>query len=149
MSIIDTIQTIKEQSLQQIKTLESLQDCDQLKSQLTGKKSPLSELISQIPSMPADDRPVLGKQLNQVKQELLEELKQRRSYLQTESLNDSMQNESTDPSLPSFQYQQGATHPLTLVTREICDILSRCGFSIKQGPDIETDFYNFEALNIP
>ena len=94
MSIIDTIQTIKNNRCNKLKP-RSLQDCDQLKSQLTGKKSPLSELISQIPSMPADDRPVLGKQLNQVKQELLEELKQRRSYLQTESLNDSMQNEST------------------------------------------------------
>ena len=143
------LEIIKQDSLTKIDKAKSVHELDQVKSVLLGKKSPLQDILKNIPSLAIEQRPLIGKQANIVKQNLADHiLKRRQSIIQSER-EDSISSDTTDVSLPNFGRSAGSYHPITLTTRRICNILARLGFSIKQGPNIETDFYNFEALNIP
>ena len=147
--MLDTLEQLKKDSIQQINAIGSIQELEQLKAHLLGKKSPLTDILKDIPSLPVEERPLVGKEANKVKDALSEQLSKAREALEQAALTASLNDSSVDVSLPAFKHRSGHAHPITLVTKEICSILARLGFSVKHGPDIESDFYNFEALNIP
>ena len=144
-----TLELLKNKSIDQIKSTTSLNELDQLKSRLLGKKSDLSQLLKDLPTLPVEDRPIMGKLANDIKQVISSAIKQQHTELHHAARKQALAHKSEDISLPTFGAPKGHHHPITLVTKQICSILTRCGFSIKQGPNIESDFYNFEALNIP
>ena len=143
------LELIKTESSKKIENTTSIQDLDQIKSFLLGKKSPIQDILKQIPTLPVEERPVVGQQANKIKTELAKLIQEKRLHILETEQNKQILNDKTDVTLPPFGTHQGHFHPITKTTRLICSILSRVGFSIKQGPNIETDFYNFEALNIP
>ncbi|MDC0036625.1 phenylalanine--tRNA ligase subunit alpha [bacterium] len=149
MSTQKTLESIKTKSLEKINVITSIADLDQLKSSLLGKKSDLIGIIKSIPSLPIEERPLIGKQANQLKVSLESHIHDKRQRLSEIQREKSLTEDDTDITLPSFSPHTGSYHPITHVTRRICSILGRMGFSVKHGPNIETDFYNFEALNIP
>ncbi len=146
--MIDILNSIKTDSISKINDIDSLHELDQLKSFLLGKKSPLMDVLKEIPNIPAQDRPIIGKQANQLKEDLTNCLNQKKQELINKERDHFLNNNQIDISLPTSGLPSGTYHPITTVTRLICSILNRYGYAIKQGPNIESDFNNFEALNI-
>ncbi len=124
-----------------------LPELEELRVAYMGRKGKLAELMSRLKDTAPEDRPAVGQKANEVKQALTELLEKRAKELET--LAESAQLASFDPTLPGRLPWQGSLHPITLVMNEICDVLERIGFEVASGPEVETDFHNFEALNFP
>ena len=146
--MLEKLDKLKVESKHKIKNCISLQELEQLKSHLLGKKSPLNDILKDIPSLPISERPIIGKSANLLKEELSAIFKEHQLHLSSLKRKQDLENQQIDNQLPTFGQPFGNEHPITKVTNILCGILKKCGFSIKQGPNIETDFYNFEALNI-
>ncbi len=130
--------------------VEEVEDPDELESirvTYLSRRGSLVQVLSELKDLPDEDRPEAGKTANRIKQrlqdryaEIQEELRQRRERARKEAF---------DPSLPGRAPATGTLHPVTLVSEEICSIFRGLGYDVVTGPEVETDFYNFEALNIP
>jgi len=111
-----------------------------------GRKGMVTRFLRNISQLPPEERPAAGKRANQVKKALEEEARQ---ALERITAQEDLAGAQLDVSLPGRPLNQGTLHPVTRITNEICDIFARLGFDVAEGPEIETDYYNFEALNIP
>ena len=141
------IELIKTEALE---ALSQVADAEQIKSlsvKYLGRKGLLTLFLRNISELPAEDRPEAGKQANIVKKEL--EAAFDAALNRAEARNRENPEDAIDVSLPGRPVTRGTLHPITHVTRQICGIFSRMGFDIAEGPEVETDYYNFEALNIP
>lgn len=128
--------------LKQVKTLAEL---DELQNEYLGRKrGAITALLKEIPSLAAEERSAAGKKINDLKAEIEIALEAKAAELEKPS-----SATDTDWSLPGNDYRLGATHPITLVRRKIEDIFRTMGYAIAEGPEIETDFHNFGALNFP
>ncbi len=114
-----------------------------------GKKGQLTSIMKEMGSLSAEDRPVLGAVANRVKDQVFQAFEQQLQILKSQAMNDRLVNEKIDVSLPGRRLNIGTKHPVTLVTEELIDIFSALGFCVAEGPEVEHDFYNFEALNLP
>ncbi len=114
---------------------------------ILGRKGRLAEIMARLPELPPADRPALGQTANRVKNQLAELFEAARGRL--ESAAQSAELAAFDPSLPGRMPWQGSLHPITQVMDELCGIFERLGYSIATGPQVENDFHNFEALNMP
>src|SRR5512133_3772264 len=119
-------------------------------SRLTGKQGSLGRLLSSIGKFPAEHRGAAGKEINLAKGRIAEQFAAARAKLeQTADKAAAAGAQTYDPTLPGPVVPRGSVHPVTAVQWEVEDILSRLGFVVVSGPEMETDYYNFEALNIP
>ena len=140
------IEQIKNKILQEIKEVTNQEDINALNTNYLGRKGILSQLLKDIPKMPIDKRPEMGKKLNETKKYLENLFKETLESLENANLS---KHEKTDVSLPGrLAFKMGVLHVISQITSEISHIFSKMGFEIAQGPEIELDFYNFEALNI-
>ncbi len=121
-------------------------DLDKIKIKYLGRKGLVAGLFSKMGNIPAVDRPAAGKSLNELKIELTEKLEQ---FQGNQTGQDSNQFTDLDYTLPGDPFPKGSIHPITQVMDEIKHIFRHLGFSVAYGPEIDTDFYNFEALNFP
>jgi phenylalanyl-tRNA synthetase alpha chain len=111
-----------------------------------GRKGIVTLFLRNIPSLPTEERPAAGKKANEVKQHLESAFESAAERLAAETEGKA---EAIDVTLPGRPAPSGSLHPLTRINRRICDIFNRMGFAIAEGPEVENDYYNFEALNIP
>ncbi len=111
-----------------------------------GRKGVVTRFLRNISQLPPEERPTAGKKANQVKKALDEAARQ---ALDRIAAQQDLAADQLDVSLPGRPLNRGTLHPVTRITNEICGIFSRLGFDVAEGPEIETDYYNFEALNIP
>jgi len=132
------------QGLQQISTLN---DLEQFRVEYLGRKGRFSVIMRGLGTTPAEDRPRIGQQANRVKAEIEELFQQRLKEL--EKTRTATNAAGPDLSLPGRFPVPGRLHPVNQVMRETCAIFEALGFSVAEGPDVELDYYNFEALNIP
>jgi phenylalanyl-tRNA synthetase alpha chain len=114
-----------------------------------GKKSPLTQALRSLADLPAEERRAAGARANQLKAALESSYAERKQAVETSALAASASRDALDISLPGEPVLLGRLHPITRVTREICNIFLNMGFEIVEGPDVETDYYNFQALNMP
>lgn len=138
--------SIKEKALVEIK---SIQDDDALESfriAYMGKKGQITSMMKRLGELPPQERPLIGQLANQIKKELSEALEELRNKIAGTAADDKL---FFDVTLPGREPVRGHIHPIIRVNQEICDILSKMGFKIVKGPNIELDYYNFEALNLP
>ncbi|MBE0557928.1 MAG: phenylalanine--tRNA ligase subunit alpha [Proteobacteria bacterium] len=133
-------------ALQQAADLKTLQD---VRVQILGKKGALTEVMKGMRDLNPEERPVIGSLINTLKDQFEATFAQRQALLEQQTIDARLAREKIDVSLPGRRNFPGSKHPITLVTEEIVDIFSRLGFIVEEGPEIEQDFYNFEALNIP
>ena len=133
-------------SLQQAEDLRALQD---VRVQILGKKGSLTEVMKGMRDLSAQDRPAIGSLVNNLKDQFESSFSARQLELQQQEIAAKLAHEKIDITLPGRRTATGSLHPVTLVTDEVVDIFSRLGFAVEEGPEIEQDFYNFEALNIP
>ncbi len=122
---------------------------DQIRVEYMGKKGVLTQYLKQLGDVPADERPKLGQAVNQAKQALQQSLSARRSALETVALHAKLSAETIDVTLPGRGQDVGGIHPVTRTLQRIEEYFRRLGFEIATGPEIESDYHNFSALNIP
>ena len=113
-----------------------------------GRKGTIAGLLGSIGELPAEERKSVGQSANRLKQAIQQSLEEHASRLESESLQSERDAGDFDPSLPPARLETGSLHPITQVTRELEDLFLSMGYSILDGPEIELDYYNFEALNI-
>lgn len=145
----DTIQTIIDIEKQAFKSLEKAKnkiELEQSANKYLGRKGLVSVFLRNISSLPIHERPSAGKKANTLKAKLEKSFKNALINLERNRKED---YNDIDISLPGRPFKRGFLHPVTKVANEMCDIFLRLGFDIVQGPEVETDYYNFEALNIP
>ncbi len=134
---------------QAIEATHNLAELEQVKAQYLGKKGILTEQLKTLGKLTPEERPAAGEQINQIKKTLLERLNAQQEKLNKNTVNASLNREAIDITLPGRGHPIGALHPIQQSRQRIEDFFIRAGFSIVEGPEIENDFHNFEALNIP
>ena len=117
--------------------------------QILGKKGSLTEVMKGMRDLSADERPVIGSLVNSLKSRFEDSFAARQLELQQQDVAVRLASEKIDITLPGRKTATGTLHPVTLVSDEVVEIFTRLGFAVEEGPEIEQDFYNFEALNIP
>jgi phenylalanyl-tRNA synthetase alpha chain len=138
------------QAQQAIRSAEDLPALEQIRTQILGKKGDLTELLKQVGSLPGDQRAAIGQVINVTKQTLLEEIKQRDIALKQAELARKLQQETLDVTLPGRTMQEmGSLHPVSRMLERIERLFLSEGFIVAEGPEVEDDYHNFEALNFP
>lgn len=145
----EKIQEVKKEALNRLKEISTMDELQELKVKVMGKKGTLTSLLRQMGNLSPEERPLLGQIINEVRNELEYLCQEKISQIEKDLLAKRLEAEKIDISLPGFDLPQGCQHPLSSVIEEIEDIFLGMGFSIAEGPEIETDYYNFEALNLP
>ncbi|RKY31742.1 MAG: phenylalanine--tRNA ligase subunit alpha [Candidatus Omnitrophota bacterium] len=140
--MLEEIKKIENSFLQEIERVKTLEELEALRIKYLGRKSFISQAFSQIPNLEREQRVELGKVLNATKEKIVFLLDEKRKTL-------SMQEEKIDLTIPPFPVERGIKHVLTQVNGEICGIFEKLGFIIIEGKEIEDEWHNFEALNIP
>jgi len=143
------LQQILDQALQQFAVISDEAELEQVKARYLGKEGSLTVLLKGLGKLSAQERPAAGARINQVKQGIEAALQQRRDALQQIKLAQKLAAESLDVTLPGRGLGTGGLHPVTRALERIEMLFHSIGFAVAEGPDIETDFYNFTALNIP
>jgi phenylalanyl-tRNA synthetase alpha chain len=145
----DSLETLRGEVLDRIQQARSDKEIEQLRVEVLGRSGSLTLRLRGLKDLPADERPRVGEALNQLRGFLEERLNERLRALKDQAKAQTLKAERIDITLPGTRWQRGSSHPLTLVIDEIVDIFWGMGFEIARGPDIEDDYHNFEALNIP
>ena len=144
-----TIPPLQQQALAVIAQADSLKALEELRVQYLGKNGLLTAELKTLGSLSPEERKAKGAEVNAAKEVITEAIESKKSILNREELNARLANESVDISLPPLPAAQGAIHPITQVTEELVAIFADFGFRVAEGPEIEDDFHNFAALNIP
>ena len=134
---------------QEVAESDDLQGLDRVRVRFLGKKGELTQRLKQLGSLPAADRPTAGQAINRAKQELGELIEVRREELQRTRLADDLAAEALDVTQPGRGQLPGGLHPVTRTLERIEALFRQAGFEVHEGPEIEDDYHNFEALNIP
>ena len=132
-----------------IQKAETEKDLDEIRISLLGKKGKLSNILKNMGKLSGEQRPLIGQKANILKNQLQECLSLRKSRIIEDALKFKIENERVDVTIPPLGTPLGKKHPLLSTQEEIIDIFCGLGYSVENGPEIETDFYNFESLNIP
>ena len=156
MSQIESLSQIEEKlnnlsltAINNIDNANSHAELDQLRVSLLGKKGNLSIILKTMGQLSAIERPIIGQKANLIKINLQDLITKRQNQLNSEALDQQIKNEKIDVTIPSIGTPSGRKHPLMSTQDEIIEIFCGLGYSVESGPEIETDFYNFESLNIP
>jgi phenylalanyl-tRNA synthetase alpha chain len=124
-------------------------EVSEIRVKVLGRKGNLTHLLKQLGTLPEEERREIGKKANQVKESLEIMIEETLSRIQERDRQEGLEKERVDVSLPGRRIPLGKRHPITQILDEIIEIFSRLGFEVVEGPDVELDYYNFEALNIP
>ena len=140
----EKIEQLKAQAAEAIKNAaENLSELDDIRVKFLGKKGEFTTILRGMGALAKEDRPKVGKIVNEAKAEIAQLIQQKNEELKAREMQQRLEREKIDVTLP------GHLHPLTLTLERIKDIFFRMGFSVEEGPEIEKDYYNFEALNLP
>jgi phenylalanyl-tRNA synthetase alpha chain len=145
----DTIATLEQQALGDAKNAADLNALDEVRVRYLGKKGLITARLKELGRLEADARRQAGQEINQLKQSLQALLESRKTELERAATDAQLGSEKIDVTLPGRNTELGGLHPITRTLRRIESIFTQLGFDIAEGPEIENEYYNFEALNIP
>ncbi|MGB3533548.1 MAG: phenylalanine--tRNA ligase subunit alpha [Microcoleaceae cyanobacterium] len=143
------LQQLRQEAQTAIAEVQTLEDIEQLRINYLGKKGKLSIVLKGMGKLDPADRPRIGSLANEVKQALQNDLEEKRTALQRAQLEAQLQRETLDVTQPGVFCPQGQVHPLNGLIDQALDIFVGMGYTVSTGPEIESDYYNFEALNMP
>jgi len=146
MSDLDNINSSFEQKIKSVKSKEELQI---LKTEYFGKSGQITDQFKNLGTISADKRKEFASSLNKLKDNLINQIENKFLGLETLEINEKLKNQKVDVTLPIRPFQSGKIHPVSQVIDEISSIFSEIGFSVAEGPDVETEYNNFTALNTP
>jgi len=143
------LETLKRRALDEIAGAHTREEFLAIKTRYLGRKGLLTDILRALKDVSSDDRPLLGRISNEIKEAISAEIDGALARLDAEGASDALLRERIDVTLPGRAVRYGTIHPITRVMGEICEIFSQLGFVVAEGPEVELDYYNFEALNIP
>ncbi len=147
MTLSDRIGQLREYFIHELGQSATAKDLEALKIKYFGKKGSLQALMLELKSCSSDERPILGKMINDLKEELASHCDSSLARVKAEEMKERLQEERIDPTLPGRRYFSGRSHPVIQLLDRAIDILIGMGFSVRLGPNADTDFYNFGGLN--
>ncbi len=149
MSNDSDLEQIHQAGLASIASATSLTDLDAVRVELLGKKGEVTQLLKSLGKLPPDERSAAGAAINAAKQSLQAAIEAQRTALETQDLARRLAEETIDVTLPARSDGTGSHHPVSITIRRIQAFFEQIGFAVAEGPEIEDDYHNFEALNIP
>ena len=145
----EKLMEIKELASKELKSVKDKADIESLRVKYLGKKGELTSILRGMGSVSAEERPIIGKLANEIRAKIESEIEVISNDIKAKEKKEKLQNEVIDISLPGKKRVLGKRHPLESTLKQIEDIFVSMGFTIEEGPEVELDYYNFEALNIP
>ncbi len=145
----EKLEALKEKALKELGEVESLQKLREFQVRYLGRKGELKALLKGMGRLDPQERPLIGQLANRIKDILEEAIAEKGEALRAREEERRLEEERIDVTLPGRGPELGGVHPITRVLREIEEVFISMGFQVAQGPEVETDYYNFEALNIP
>ena len=145
----DKISEIKNKTLEEISKVKNLQEIEKIRVKALGKKGELTAILKMMGTLAPEERPKMGSLVNSAKTEILQKIEEIESRLKQEEINKKLESEKIDVTLPSKKIIRGSKHPLNRVIEEIEDLFVSMGYDVESGPELETDEYCFERLNLP
>ena len=145
----EKLEALRTQALGELKTLETPKELEEFRVRLLGKKGEVTELLRGMGALPAEERPKMGQLINQLRNELETALSEREQHITALLKEKRLKEEMLDVTLPGAKAKEGGLHPLNIVLNDLIDIFQSMGFDVVDGPEVETEHYCFEALNVP
>ncbi len=146
---MEALVALEQQAREAIDAASDLKALDEVRVQYLGKKGLLTEQLKQLGKLPAEERPQAGQAINIAKRQVQQAIEARKEALQNAALAEALISERIDVTLPGRGQGTGGLHPVTRTLQRIERLFSSMGFESAEGPEIEDDYHNFEALNIP
>lgn len=146
---MENLQDLQNKILTDISSVANLKKLEEIRVSVLGKKGLITEKMKTLGSLSMEDKIALGKELNLLKTTIENTLNERKQFLENQELNHRLANETIDVTLPIRPETQGRIHPISKIYEEIVAIFGEMGFEVAEGPDIEDQFHNFNALNMP
>ncbi len=147
--MLQQLEELHRQAIDELSKVSDLKELDSWRVCYLGKKSGLTRILRSLTTLPLEERQDIGARANQIKKEIESGLKEKERFLRESLLTSSLQYKSLDVTLPGQPIPLGRLHPTTQMLEEICGVFKNMGFQVIEGFDVEWDYYNFEALNIP
>lgn len=147
MSLADQIGKLRDDFLGELKAAASSKDLESIKVKYLGKKGPITNLMVELKHCSHEERPQMGKLVNDLKEEFAVHCENSLARLKSEELAEQVSQEWLDATLPGRKRPLGRLHPITQMLQRVIDVFIGMGFSVQYGPDVDTDYYNFEVLN--
>ncbi|MEC0092930.1 phenylalanine--tRNA ligase subunit alpha [Paenibacillus macquariensis subsp. defensor] len=145
----ERLEALKNEALAQLQEVDSPETLNDLRVKYLGKKGALTEILRGMGSLSAEERPVIGQVGNEVRAAIESVIEVKQNAFQKAETEKRLQAEKVDVTLPGRPMSQGGVHPLNKVIQDIEEVFIGMGYNISEGPEVETDYYNFEALNLP
>ena len=145
----EKIEMIKKAAKQKIESITTLQELQELKVKYLGKKGELTSILKGLGGLSAEERPKIGSMVNQVRDELEKSIENAEKVMKSKALEQKLEKEKIDVTMPSKNIQLGSVHPITQVIEDVKEIFLGMGYSIADGPEIERTYYVFDQLNTP
>ncbi|ANE46172.1 phenylalanine--tRNA ligase [Paenibacillus swuensis] len=145
----ERLEGLKLEALQELKQVASQGELNDLRIKYLGKKGALTEILRGMGGLSAEERPIIGQVANDVRAAIEEVIAEKQDAYERAETEGRLRAETIDVTLPGRPFQQGSIHPLNKVIQDIEDIFIGMGYTVAEGPEVESDYYNFEALNLP
>ena len=145
----EQLEALRRQALEELENLHELKEFEDFRVRYMGKKGSVTGLLRGMGALSPEERPVMGQLVNQLRQELEDAIAEKSNALQGELQKAKLAAEKIDVTMPGKREKVGGLHPLSVVLEDIIDIFQSMGFDVVDGPEVETDYYNFQALNVP
>lgn len=145
----ETLKQLQEEASSKVEAAQNLKDLESVRVEYLGKKGPITEVLRGMGKLSKEERPVIGELANTVRSEIAAAIESKKAVFEKEALDQQLKEETIDVTLPGRPVHVGGPHLLTSIVEEIEDLFIGMGFEVKEGPEVETDYYNFEALNLP
>jgi phenylalanyl-tRNA synthetase alpha chain len=145
----EELESLQKEILASLSQVATEKELSEIRVRVLGRKGSLTQLLKRLGTLPEADRREIGKRANQVKEDLEKRIEETLLQIRERERREALEREKIDVTLPGRRIPVGKRHPLTQILDEIIDIFSRLGFEVVEGPEVELDYYNFEALNIP
>jgi len=146
---VEEINKLKTQALSEINSASDLKQLDQIRVDYLGKKGRLTEQLKLLGELPVKERPKAGQIINEIKIEIQNALESRKKVLVSKKLEEAIKRGHIDVTMPGRGTKRAGLHPITLISQRIESLFQQIGFEIVNGPEVEDEYHNFEALNIP
>ncbi|MAY14472.1 MULTISPECIES: phenylalanine--tRNA ligase subunit alpha [Oceanospirillaceae] len=146
---MENLEALTQQALAAVSEAQDVAALDQVRVQFLGKKGEITSLMKNLGSVAPEDRPKMGAIINEAKDQVENAISQRKQLLESAALDAKLAAETIDITLPGRAMQEGSLHPVTRTIERIESFFAGAGFQVMEGPEIEDEFHNFEALNIP
>ncbi len=145
----EELESLQEETLSSLSKISTEKELLELRVKILGRKGSLTHLLKSLGSLPEGERRDIGRRANEIKEDLEKKIEETLSKIQERERGETLKREKIDVTLPGRRIPVGKKHPVTQIFDEVLDIFSRLGFEVAEGPEVELDYYNFEALNIP